>query len=473
MFPFPHDDHEEEQKYTMWEEPPLTRSLEPEAVTAAQQFHSLNEPVMRGGHFGGVAVMPAHDLSNFGAGGFGAFEENPLSFWDSVSTAQDLSIPAWPTDPLQKPTGKQLHEELALPSFAAPTGKDLYQALPAFSLVTDLSKPSVAPLEPVPIFLEKYTSYRSTAAPAKVLTAFTQLFEHAADVDFSVKTQMNQIKAVLTDSRTSAQCHFRVQLYQDAKDVVVEFQRRSGCAVTFSRFIQRVVADLPQDVVVVPFVEPSTLNTIPDSAELSLALDALTLAPVSLAPVSLVAEPVPEPCSFDAEQITLDRDTIDNLLVMAASTLVDVQREALCVLVGASCTAANQKAILARAQSTMNTVLTTLEQTLSSPDAQVRSAASHLLRNLCSQAELREQVASTLCDKMATAMTMGEAAEGDVDLDTCATKRQLADTFASLAPTHARALRRSGVDTTLRGFLGCADVRLRETVESTLQVLAQ
>lgn len=106
-----------------------------------------------------------------------------------------------------------------------------------------------------------------------------------------------QIKGIAYEG-DSGSCKFKVNLYQGpGSDILCEFQRRSGCTVSFNRFYRRTIAEPP-------------LRIFGDWLKV----------------VDLLEQKAIE------EEICMDHDTAENLITMAGCKDIKSQREGAHVL---------------------------------------------------------------------------------------------------------------------------------------------
>lgn len=197
-----------------------------------------------------------------------------------------------------------------LPKFKRPdfwTGFD--KALPPLAMP---QLPTVPRLQIVamPPYVEQYTSFIISQAAYDVLEAICTYFNSMpTSVDYVKSRTKPKISGVVYQN--SGSCQFKIKIYyRDAQSNVVEFQRRSGDVIEFSRFYSTTLAALGP-IVTRPYVTP-TLN-----------MASSTPAPLRPKPMVYAADPSP------FLPVVLDDAMLQCLFEMLNSTEADVQRESL------------------------------------------------------------------------------------------------------------------------------------------------
>jgi len=184
------------------------------------------------------------------------------------------------------------------------------------------------PLKEVPCHMDK-THFNTALSCAMLFSSLSPILTKL-HVDFEIQHIKNKIKGVWHPENIP--CSFVVNVFRATENNVVEFQRRSGCVVQFSKFYSEVL----------------------------LAMN-----------MNSTASQQAEKYAKEEPPANLDEATIKNLIRMASSELVDVQREGLRVLANCLSSESNKKLLL----STSSTFLTAI---LSSADPEVLRLGSVL-----------------------------------------------------------------------------------------------
>jgi len=239
-------------------------------------------------------------------------EFTPISSLKPLSSLKVTDIPVpWHSFQSQRGPTKKAGLDLDIPATAA--------------------NPSPRPLKNVPCHLDK-THFRSSLSCNMILSSLSEILTKL-HIDFEVQYLKNKIKGVCHPENIP--CSFVVNVFQTTdSSVVVEFQRRSGCVVQFSKFYAEVLSAMNTD-------GPSQKNEKPEM------------------------------------HTNLDEGTITNLIRMASSELVDVQREGLRVLANCLSSESNKKRLLSASSSFLSTIL-------SSSDEEVLRLASVVAASLSS-----------------------------------------------------------------------------------------
>eukprot|EP00457_Paulinella_chromatophora_P011066 gb/GEZN01011191.1/.p1 GENE.gb/GEZN01011191.1/~~gb/GEZN01011191.1/.p1 ORF type:complete len:272 (-),score=15.64 gb/GEZN01011191.1/:299-1114(-) len=107
------------------------------------------------------------------------------------------------------------------------------------ALLDALDEPTPPPL---PAYFEKSTCFLSSEPPADILSALEAVFQASENpTDFAVKRDSFQIQGSVRDSGNS-KVSFRCSIFTtpwkhlNQPLVLVEFQRRTGCSISYNRF---------------------------------------------------------------------------------------------------------------------------------------------------------------------------------------------------------------------------------------------
>jgi len=285
----------------------------------------------------------------------------------------------------------------------------------SFSGNSRLSHPRPRPIRELPCYIEKHTSFTTTSSPSTIFDSLSQILGKLR-VDFEFQYLKNKIKGVCHPNNIP--CSFRVNVFKTTDAHVVEFQRRSGCVVQFSKFYADVLL---------------AMNTEPKKDS----------APTKSEPVS-----------------ALDQASIANLIRMSSSELVDVQREGLRVLANSVSLEANRKLLLASSE-----FLTSI---LSSSDDEVLRLAGVVVNALSgSNSRLGIPVAETVFSVLSK-----NSLNSLIGRDT---KRQLTQAIAGYTKSHSQHFvhhpRASEFVSCLEQFTTSADVATRNASSAALECL--
>lgn len=171
----------------------------------------------------------------------------------------------------------------------------------AVSFSASLQTHQLPELDPAPVYFEKYSSFYSRSRPEVLLSDLHRVFSEMEGVDHDLCPAKCKIKGFANG--VTGRCAFKVQLFWSVEAMVLcEFQRRSGCVVSFNKFWKRSLTSLTTHAPILPDLGISHLSDVSDLVSLPPAIAATT-------------KPI------------LERATIDRLVAMAGCGNVDVQRE--------------------------------------------------------------------------------------------------------------------------------------------------
>jgi len=269
-------------------------------------------------------------------------------------------------------------------------------------------------------------------------------------VDVVVNSEKGKMRGVVTQEGRFAR--FQIRLYAFAKGVVVEFQRREGDAMLLSSMFQNVMVALG------PMVSRRW-----DSGVIA--------APPPYLPMEIPPELEKSPVDV--------LSTLDNLLSLSESPLVDHQKEAVSGLVTLS---AEHGALLAEAACSARPLLLVLIKLLASHNLIdiVRGSAVCLSNLLLAYSEMckpgRKRSATTnklsmaICQVLLASML--ENLSSPALLESLDTKRHISKSLQSLARAHPHLLASDrGCVTTLNKFKSSKDAVVRGNVLNTLQLI--
>lgn len=259
-------------------------------------------------------------------------------------------------------------------------------------------------LEPEPIYFEKYSSFVSTSSPSAVLADIANVFAERSNVDHEPCFEKNKIKGVAYES--NGRCTFKVRLYQSSSpgSILCEFQRRSGCVVSFNKFYRRTLADIASHV----SKKVGTGNWLSNIERTEVQIN----------------EPT----------VQLDSDAAINLISMAGCDNIDVQREGAQALANVAKFPTNQVKLAemhmeAPAESR---VVGLLQKLLGSVDVELCRSGCVLLSSLATQDCMKSVLTQTLLQQMLVIL------DAPASFETTNSKRQIALTLSMLAKTGAQ-----------------------------------
>lgn len=223
-------------------------------------------------------------------------------------------------------------------------------------------------LDPVPVYYEKYSSFYTPSPPEHLLRDIHRIFNEMEDVDHDLKPNKCKIKGFANG--VTGRCSFKVQLFlHQGTTILCEFQRRSGCVVSFNKFWKKSLGCLKSHAPTLPENNISQLSDVSDCASLPAAFAETTKA-------------------------VLERDTVDRLLAMAGCDNVDVQREGSAALAAISQTNSQQLC------ECLPQIVPLLQKLMLANDEELCRNACVFLANLCVANECRAEIVKGLLDDM-------------------------------------------------------------------------
>jgi len=257
-------------------------------------------------------------------------------------------------------------------------------------------------LEPEPIYFEKYSSFSSNSSAQTLLGEISAVFTARSNVDHEPSFDKNKIKGVAYEN--NGRCTFKVRLYQGSVPgtLLCEFQRRSGCVVSFNKFYRRTIADITSHVNKV--AGEKTGNWLKNIEQADLAMNAM-----------------------NAESVQLDDATAMNLISMAGCDNVDVQREGAQALANVAKSPLNQ----VKLAETQMRVVELLQKLLGSVDTELCRSGSVLLCCMSAQESLRSSIALSCLEKMVAIL------DAPPSFESTDSKRQVAQALAILSASVA------------------------------------
>jgi len=269
--------------------------------------------------------------------------------------------------------------DISYPQDAFQYGEYTSKPLKKAGLDCGPSGPQPRPLKEVPCHLDK-THFCTTQSCNLVFSSLSNILTKL-HVDFEVQHSKNKIRGVCHPENIP--CSFVVNVFQGKENFVVEFQRRSGCVVQFSNFYNEVLT--------------SFMNT----------------------------DTQPAVRKAEKQESNLDEPTLKNLVRMACSELVDVQREGLRVLTNCLTTSESNKKLFLQSSASF------LPSLLSSSDEQVLRLASVLVDALSSDSS---QTTIKIAESSFSLLAKGRFSS----LLGRDTKRHLTHALAGYTQTHSK-----------------------------------
>lgn len=286
-------------------------------------------------------------------------------------------------------------------------------------------------LQPEPIYYEKYSSFTSSSSPQVLLQDLSQVLTARSNVDHEPCMEKNKIKGVAYEN--NGRCTFKIRLYQSGAvgKILCEFQRRSGCVVSFNKFYRRTLVDIP-----------SHVSTNVRGGDWISNIDRVE-------------------AQADAEpSVQLDDATAVNLISMAGCDNVDVQREGAQALASVAKSPCNQVKLAEMYQKAPeeSRLVQLLQKLLSSVDTELCRSGSVLLCCLSSQDSMKSVLAQNLLEKMVAVLNAPQSFE------TSDSKRQVAQALATLSSTCAQQM------VGLASFKECLEaLKLVHTTDASLK----
>jgi hypothetical protein len=408
-------------------------------------------------------TSPHPDFTNRGnTRDFDFTPPQPTSVGFQEITYRSLLAESAPKNHFQMQLSGEAGEDLTgldMPSFPfANKVQQQHQQQQDVALSAKLFSIQMAPalsLKPLPVWIENHTSFISTpqADPQILLQALQEALNRGpACVDVVVNAEKGKLKGIV--SQQGRYARFQIRLYAYAKGVVVEFQRREGDAMLLSGMFQNVMVALGPELVARRW----------DSAAIA--------APPPTFPMDLPPELEKSPVNI--------LSTLDNLMALSESPLIDHQKEAVSGLVTLS---AEHGHLLAEAACTTRPLLLILIKLLASHNLidVVRGSAvclSNLLQaysDMCKPGRKRAAPSAakfSMDNCQALLASMLENLRSPAVLESLDTKRHISKSLQSLAKAHPHLLASDrGCVITLNKFKSSKDAVLRAHVLDTLQLI--
>jgi len=244
--------------------------------------------------------------------------------------------------------------------------------LPALSIKKDLSLATTAlDIAEAPTYFERNSSFFSAQPPPDILQAVSSLLA-SQSIDFTYTPSKHKITGVVIAH--NAPVRFVVRVWKKTSDAayLIEFQRRSGCVVTFTQFYRACTASLSH----------------------------LIIAPASpTAATPALSSPTARATPFDLNgdeagtgSVTLDEQTFDALSAMASSADSQCASEGMRALVNCSAAPANCQFIAEHSTK----ALAALRSSSSSSSSYLQLLAAKLAVALAHHKPLRNAIVAAL-----------------------------------------------------------------------------
>jgi len=228
-------------------------------------------------------------------------------------------------------------------------------------------------LDPVPVYYEKYSSFYTPSRPEPLLRDMHRIFNDMEGVDHDLKPSKCKIKGFANG--VTGRCAFKVQLFwHQGMIVLCEFQRRSGCVVSFNKFWKKSLGSLK---IHAPSLPETSIHYLSDN------IDCASL-----------------PAAFaESAKTVLERDTVDRLVAMAGCDNVDVQRE------GSAALAAISQSNSQQLSASLPQLVPLLQKLMLANDEELCRNACVFLANLCVSEACRAEVMKSLLMNMLNLLT--------------------------------------------------------------------
>lgn len=428
---------------------PKYRSIDLDAegrgLGGASFISDLDKPVMKSIDIMGPADDAAYVNDFWGGPTFSSQEANFELHSNNIGL-----------DGLAMPTLKQQAQQSAAPSGGDSGFKGKAKTFDQFASNFQ-GGVQAAVLSPLPVYVEKYTSFYSNTEPLAVLNLLCAVFTAADNVDHEAVPAEFKVRGVAFCP--GGRFNFHVRCYQPAAGegaCMVEFQRRSGSVTEFSAFYRRSLDALGEAHVARPYM------AVPKRSAGGKEADLLRERAAAMRAESA------------AELVVLDADTIKALCEMAMGPGVEMQREAVRALASVTNSATNQAKLvdLAKTGNALSCpcLISVLTTALSSGDDTAVRYAAQLLSHVAAQPCCRPEVLGT--DKLMGALCA--QLDSPSALANRDTKRLLTCALATLSKEakEAALLKQSECPQILERFRECADSVLQANCQTVLRQLS-
>jgi len=285
-------------------------------------------------------------------------------------------------------------------------------------------------LDPVPVYYEKYSSFYTPSRPDTLLRDIHRIFTEMEGVDHDLKPSKCKIKGFANG--VTGRCSFKVQLFWHQGTIVLcEFQRRSGCVVSFNKFWKKSLGSLKTHA---PTLAENSISYLSDN------IDCASL-----------------PAAFaESTKTVLERDTVDRLVAMAGCDNVDVQRE------GSAALAAISQSNSQQLSGSLPQLVPLLRKLMLANDEELCRNACVFLANLCVSEVCRVEVVKSLLMSMLNLLTEpGHMGRRD-------SKRHVARALFECSKTACGVSALSPHVSILQGYRDTQDSALQGSIRGTL-----
>jgi hypothetical protein len=285
-------------------------------------------------------------------------------------------------------------------------------------------------LEPVPVYYEKYSSFYTPSRPEPLLRDIHRVFNEMEGIDHDLKPSKCKIKGFANG--VTGRCAFKVQLFwHQEKIILCEFQRRSGCVVSFNKFWKKSLGSLKNH-----------SPTLPETS-ISYLLDNIDCGSL--------------PAAFaESSKTVLEPDTVDRLVAMAGCDNVDVQRE------GSAALAAISQSNSQQLSRSLPQLVPLLRKLMLANDEELCRNACVFLANLCVSEACRAEVVKSLLKNMLNLLTEpGHMGRRD-------SKRHVARALFECSKTPCGVSALSPHVSILQGYRDTQDTALQGSIRGTL-----
>jgi len=286
-------------------------------------------------------------------------------------------------------------------------------------------------LDPVPVYYEKYSSFYTPSRPEALLRDMNQLFNDMEGVDHDLKPSKCKIKGFANG--VTGRCAFKVQLFwHQGETILCEFQRRSGCVVSFNKFWKKSLGSLSKNHA--PTLPETSISYLSDN------IDCASL-----------------PAAFaESAKTILERDTVERLVAMAGCDNVDVQRE------GSAALAAISQSNSQQLSDSLPQIVPLLRKLMLANDEELCRNACVFLANLCVSEACRVEVVKSLLMNMLSLLTEpGHMGRRD-------SKRHVARALFECSKTPCGVSALSPHVSILQGYRDTQDSALQGSIRGTL-----
>jgi len=249
-------------------------------------------------------------------------------------------------------------------------------------------------------------------------------------VDHDLKPSKCKIKGYANGP--TGRCAFKVQLFwHQGTMVLCEFQRRSGCVVSFNKFWKKSLGSLKGHAPALPETSMSSLSDSADCGSL--------------------------PAAFaESTRAVLERDTVDRLVAMAGCDNVDVQREGSAALAAISLSNSQQLS------SSLPQLVPLLRKLMLANDEELCRNACVFLANLSASEACRSEIVKGLLMSMLNLLSEpGHMGRRD-------SKRHVARALFECSKTPSGVQALSPHVSILQGYRDSQDLALQGSIRGTL-----